>query len=197
MELIISSSPLLEEELSLNLYLYSVDCSLRKGCLLMAAIIPDNLNELVTFLCNCYKKLHETFCLILPSSRGDCISNQMIVHVSYVCIPLLFLLQPPAIGNRCTESMSVAKTTSCSLRLNSGSKIHIYMGTLQQLLWSQRPFQQDASWVAAKDSWFWKAFRDDLIFLTLNPKEGLEALSTWAAKAVKCNSFPITLFLLN
>lgn len=44
---------------------------------------------------------------------------------------------------------------------------------------------------------FWKAFSEDLTFLTLKPKKGLEAPSTWAARTVKCSSFlishPITL----
>lgn len=56
----------------------------------MAAIIPGNLNELVTFLCNCYKKLYETFCLILPSSRGNCFSNQMIVLFMFLVYAFLF-----------------------------------------------------------------------------------------------------------
>lgn len=37
----------------------------------MAAIIPGNLNELVTFLSYCYKKFYEILCLILHSSRGN------------------------------------------------------------------------------------------------------------------------------
>lgn len=37
----------------------------------MAAIIPGNLNELVSFLSYCYEKLHEILCLILHSSQGN------------------------------------------------------------------------------------------------------------------------------
>lgn len=51
--------------------LYAVDYSLSYRCLLMAAIIPGNLNEPVTFLCYCYEKLYEILCLILPSSWGN------------------------------------------------------------------------------------------------------------------------------